>query len=177
MRRFAPPMIKCVALGLVAALSMSLNAAAEDVPFPSLMRYELLHGDHVERLDVLRLRDHIEHRYPLRGVTEVWERDARGELSHWKIFERVGRSVHYTAGDLRTIHLQPDWEQLAAPVRPRETDRMQVRLLRTESCSAALTTCAPLEKADFREIEFADLGDSEHDPFVRTFLTTFGHAH
>ena len=171
----------------------------------------------------MRIDGRIEHRYLERGVTEIWQRDARGELSHWKAFPRLRRSVHYAAGDLRTIHVQPSWELLATLIDPAERSHLKVsgtrrfkrgrltvlegeldhqqtrvlwneqsgwaqemvmgtgakrscfRLLSAEPC--APSACVPLDTVDFREIEFADLGDSENDPFVRTFLAGFTQRH
>jgi hypothetical protein len=192
----------------------------------SIAHYEVTHDERSERLDVVRTRDRIEHRYLTRGITEVWSRDPRGELSHWKVFHQPKRSVHYTAGDLRTIEAEPSWEQLATLINPGERAKLKAkgskrtphgpatllegqldhqqarvlwneaagwaeevvlgagskgkkyRLLSAEACSP--NSCAPFETSSVREIEFADLGDMETDPFVRSFLATFaghGHAH
>jgi hypothetical protein len=205
-----------VALGTV-------TAAAQGGLSSSLARYEIRRGDHVERLEVVRTQERVEHRYATRGMTEIWSRDGRGELSHWKVFHKAGRSVHYTAGDLRTIQVEPSWEKLATLINPDERahlksrgtrrtesgtlsvleglidqqrarvlwneqtswaqeivigaqgDKTRFRLLSSEACSAS--ACAPLDTAEVREIEFADLGDSENDPFVRSFLASFAHGH
>jgi hypothetical protein len=192
----------------------------------SIAHYEVTHDGRTERLDVVRTNDRIEHRYLTRGITEVWSRDPHGELSHWKVFHQPKRSVHYTAGDLRTIEAEPSWEQLATLINPTERAKLKAkgskrtpngpatllegkldhqqarvlwneptgwaeevalgaggkgkkyRLLSAEACSPTL--CAPFDTGSVREIEFADLGDMESDPFVRSFLATFaghGHAH
>lgn len=190
----------------------------------SIAHYEVTHDGRNERLDVMRKGDRIEHRYLTRGITEVWTRASNGELEHWKVFQQAQRSVHYTAGDLRTIEAEPSWEQLATLISPADRAKLKAkgtkrsgatkttvlegklehqqarllwneatgwaqelalgaghhqkkyRLLSAEACSP--TSCAPLDISRVREIEFADLGDMETDPFVRTFLATFaGHAH
>jgi hypothetical protein len=199
-------------------------AGAQSILSPSIAHYEVSHEARTERLDMVRTADRIEHRYLTRGVSEVWSRTPRGELEHWKVFHQPKRSVHYTAGDLRTIEAEPSWEQLATLIHPAERlklktkgtrrvgagtatvlegelahqrarvlwnastgwaqevalgaghHRKKYRLLAAEACSPA--TCAPFDASSVREIEFADLGDMETDPFVRTFLATFaGHAH
>jgi hypothetical protein len=192
----------------------------------SIAHYEVTHDGRSERLDVVRTSDRIEHRYLKRGITEVWSRDPRGELSHWKVFHQPKRSVHYTAGDLRTIEAEPLWEQLATLLKPGERAKLKTkgskrtphgpaillegqldhqkarvlwneregwaeeiawvsgnarktyRLLSNEPCTP--TVCASVDMRDVREIEFADLGDMETDPFVHRFLATFGgdeHSH
>lgn len=188
----------------------------------SIAHYEVTHDGRTELLDVVRMDDRIEHRYLTRGISELWNRDARGELSHWKVFHKAKRSVHYTAGDLRTIEAEPSWEQLATLINPSERAKLKARgakrtahgpatvlegqighqqarviwnepagwaeeialgagdkrkkyrLLSAETC--APTPCALLDTSSVREIEFADLGDKESDPFVRTFLATFAGA-
>jgi hypothetical protein len=214
------------ALGLAAAVLATAAAGAQGAPSLSIAHYEITHDGRSERLDVVRTNDRIEHRYLTRGITEVWSRDARGELSHWKVFHQAKHSVHFTAGDLRTIEAEPSWEQLATLISPSERAKLKAKgsrrtahgpailleglidhqrarvlwnepagwpeevalgsgdkrkkysLLSAEACSTRM--CAPFDTSSVREIEFADLGDMESDPFVRSFLATFaghGHAH
>lgn len=214
----------CGALALVIAGLATPGAGAQRNLLSSLARYEVTHGGRREHMEVMRTSDRIEHRYATRGITEVWTRDGRGDLSHWKVFHQPKRSVHYTAGDLRTIHLEPTWEQLGTLINPLERSRLRpvgtrrtrhgvvtvlqgavdglrtrilwdeergwagemvigsgpnrtrFRMLSAETCSASL--CEPLDASAIREVEFADLGDSEGDPFVRNFLATFAaHSH
>jgi hypothetical protein len=212
---------------LLAAYGLATPAVRAQGALPfSIAHYEITHDGRTERLDVVRTKERIEHRYLTRGISEVWSRDLRGELSHWKVFHQAKRSVHYTAGDLRTIEAEPSWEQLAtltnageraklkakgtkrtahgsATLLEGQIDRQQTRvlwneptgwaeevalgsgdkrkkyrLLSAEACTPS--TCAPLDTSSVREIEFADLGDMESDPFVHSFLATFGgknHAH
>lgn len=157
----------------------------------SIAHYELTHDGRTERLDVVRTSDRIEHRYLARGITEIWTRSPSGELEHWKVFHQAKRSVHYTNGDLRTIEAEPSWEKLAAPVEAEQRAKLKAKgtkrsarssagahFLSEEACS--VRACAPFDTTTVREIEFADLGDMEGDPFVRSFLTTFagrGHSH
>lgn len=67
-----------------------------------------------EHLTLVRSPGRIEHRFVERGYSELWLRDARGELEHVRSFPRDGKSVHYTSGDLRTISLAPDWSALSS---------------------------------------------------------------
>jgi len=188
--------------------------------------YRVSNGNHEpEYLDLLRTDTRIEYR--LRGgeVTEVWERDDRGELTHLKVFSKARRVVHYTSGDLRTLNLAPSWEELGSLMRSEDRKKLTrrgtsrvagepaqrfaglvdnapatllwlehlglpgqltvgrgpkgntVKLVGARPCSPDI--CAPFDITGYREIEFADLGDSEHDPFVRSFVaaTGLGHAH
>ncbi|MFM2415753.1 MAG: hypothetical protein RL385_476, partial [Pseudomonadota bacterium] len=66
---------------------------AEAEPAPSIARYEARHGKHAERVELLRAARRIEIRYLARGITEVWERDARGELWHTRLYHRAQRVV------------------------------------------------------------------------------------
>lgn len=212
------------ALMLAAAGSTSPAVRAEGALPSSIAHYELTHDGRTERLDVVRASDRVEHRYLTRGITEVWNRNSSGELEHWKVFIQAERSVHYTAGDLRTIEAEPSWEQLATLINPSERTKLKAkglkrtshgtaavlegelehqrarvlwndasgwaeeialgssghrkmyRLASNEACTA--NTCAAFDTSSVREIEFADLGDMESDPFVRSFLATFaGHSH
>jgi hypothetical protein len=212
-----------VALVLASSGLVTPRAEAQGALLLSVAHYDVRHGGRTERLDVVRMKDRVEHRYLTRSITEVWSRDARGELSHWKVFHQAKRSVHYTAGDLRTIEAMPSWEQLATLINPGERAKLKAkgtkrtphgpatllegqidhqqarvlwnepagwaeevalgagskskkyRLLSVEACAAS--TCAPFDTNSVREIEFADLGDMESDPFVRSFLATFAAGH
>ncbi|MEY4580396.1 MAG: hypothetical protein RL701_5099 [Pseudomonadota bacterium] len=203
----------------IAVCSMALTVAAEAELPDSITRYEIRRNSEIEHLEVVRTRSRIEHRYATRGMTEVWTRDDRGELEHWKAFHGPRRSVHYTPGDLRTVRSEPAWEQLATLIHPEERARLtqskikgahvaltgtidhqrtrvrwnsalgwaeemvigsrehntRFRLLSTKPCAEDM--CRPTDMATFREIEFADLGDAEHDEFVRSFLAQFARAH
>lgn len=86
-----------------------------------LARFAVQHaGGAPEQLVVVRTDTRIEHRFVTRGVVERWRRDARGELEHEKLFPKDGKSVHYTAGDLRTIQYEPSWEQLGSLIGTKE---------------------------------------------------------
>jgi hypothetical protein len=154
----------------VCVAASSVHAEAE--PAPSLARYEVRHGKHSERVELLRSSARIEIRYLARGITEVWERDARGELWHARLYHRAQRVVSFTPGDLRTIHLEPSWESLGQPTAEKG---VRLRLLSVKPCTDAL--CAKEDVANYRELQFADLGDMEHDPFVRSFMASAGHHH
>lgn len=207
-----------VALTLLASFARSARA---DAPLPAAVaKFELTRGRQRERLEVVRTASRVEHRYLDRGVTSVWKRSPSGELEHWKVFASRGRAVHYTAGDLRTVHIHADWEELSTLLAPAEramqgprraskdarrlrTDaaqrprrvvwdeerawpreivvqsgkrRTRFLLRSSEACSGEL--CSETDLTSVRETEFADLGDSEHDPFVRWFLAEFSeHVH
>jgi len=115
------------ALALAVAGLATPAAGAQGTLSLSIAHYEVTHDGRTERLDMVRTSDRIEHRYITRGITEVWSRDPRGELSHWKVFHQPKRSVHYTAGDLRTIEAEPLWEQLATLINPGERAKLKAK--------------------------------------------------
>lgn len=215
---------------LVSALVFVVGAstfARADGALPSLLAsYRISNGNQgPEQLDLLRTDTRIEYRLHGGEVTEVWERNERGDLTHLKVFSKARRIVHYTSGDLRTLNLAPSWEELGSLMRSedrkeltrrgttriagepaqrfvgllgkapatllwleqlgvpgqlsvgRGPKRHTVKLVGVKQCSPDV--CAPVDITGYREIEFADLGDSEHDPFVRNFVaaTGLGHAH
>ena len=202
-------------LCVTTTLAAVVHADAE--PPAVFARFALTRGDgHIEHLELSRQSGRIEHRFVERGYSELWLRDARGELEHVRSYPRAGKSVHYTSGDLRTISLSPDWGALssllgsgelaslkptgaeqklhqrrarvlrgqlrAQPARlswlddvalPAELvlgqgkSKVVISLLSVEDCTPALCSST---LASLRSLEFADLGDMEYDPFVRSFL-------
>jgi len=102
-------------LSALALLLAAVSVRADDAPPSVLARFVVQHADGApEQLVVVRTSDRIEHRFVSRGSVERWRRDARGELEHEKLYPSEGKSVHYTAGDLRTIHVEPSWEELGS---------------------------------------------------------------
>jgi hypothetical protein len=97
------------------ASPLALDARA-DAELPAVFaRFALARADgQVEHLTLVRQYGRIEHRFVERGYSELWLRDARGELEHVRAFPRDQKSVHYTSGDLRTISLAPDWSALSS---------------------------------------------------------------
>jgi hypothetical protein len=202
------------------ALSLALFTAAAlaEAPPSVWARYALIRkGVAVEHLVIVRTGDRVEHRYVERGETDLWRRDARGELEHLKLYPRAGRAVHFTPGDLRTISLAPSWDGLSALVSAAERAglvaqgktralggraatvlsgrlrgqparltwvpelglpaaltvgrgdaRVALRLVAVDACSGE--RCTEASRSALRVLEFADLGDMEHDPFARSFL-------
>jgi hypothetical protein len=109
--------MRAVALGIVLLTLSGLTltrAARGDAGVPALRaRFAMTRADgRTEHLELLRVPDRVEHRFVERGYSELWRRDARGELEHVRSFPGDGKAVHYTAGDLSTIHLAPDWRAL-----------------------------------------------------------------
>lgn len=115
-----------VALSWLAFLCSPPSARA-DTELPALhARFAMKHADgRVEHMELVRSRDRIEHRFIERGYSELWLRDARGELEHVRAFPQDGKSVHYTAGDLRTIHLTADWRALNSLLSERELSALR----------------------------------------------------
>lgn len=160
--------------------SPTVEASDDRSVVPSIWaRYALIRpGTPVEHLVVVRDRDRIEHRYLERAETFAWERSPGGEIEHLKIFARDKRAVHFTPGDLRTIAMTPHWDGLFAWLADlalpenltlgKGAGRVELRLLELTDCSSQ--RCAQTSTRDLRVLEFADLGDMEHDPFARNFL-------
>jgi hypothetical protein len=124
---------------LLLALSVAYapGRVRADSELPSVVaRFALKRADgSSEHLTLVRSPGRIEHQFLERGYSELWLRDERGELEHVRSFPRDGKSVHYTAGDLQTISLVPDWSALAsllgaselASLAPRGTQRVLER--------------------------------------------------
>jgi hypothetical protein len=114
-------------------LASFVSVVHADAELPAVFaRFALTRANgQVEHLELVRQAGRIEHRFVERGYSELWLRDARGELEHVRSFPRDGKSVHYTSGDLRTISLEPDWNTLSsllgsgelASLRPAGTER------------------------------------------------------
>jgi len=101
-------------LVLVVTCAPTLVHAQAELP-AVIARFELKRADGSrEHLELARCPGRVEHHFVERGYRELWLRDARGELEHVRSFPRDGKSVHYTAGDLRTISLAPDWSALGS---------------------------------------------------------------
>lgn len=67
---------------------------------------------------LLREPNRIETGRPRGGVAEIWERDARGEISLRRVFHADRRVVEYTAGELKARRLQPSWTTLGSVLDP-----------------------------------------------------------
>jgi hypothetical protein len=187
-------------------LLCALPAGASSEVAAVRARYALRRGGHVEHLEVVRVGDRVAHTFVERGVRELWQRDARGELEHWRAYPAQGTSVHYTPGDLRTIHMWPRWDTLTqlisaseraalepnkkgvlegmlrgqpARVQWREDVALPKRIVLGKLTMELLSVepASVVEGDSLRSIEFADLGDMEHDPFVRRFLAHDHHDH
>jgi hypothetical protein len=108
---------RCAALSLALSIvSLQPTAHSAEPKLPAVYARFLLQrpGSPAEELVLIRTEDRVEQRFLKRAVREVWRRDSRGELEHIKAFPVEGKSVHYTAGDLRTIALEPSWSELAS---------------------------------------------------------------
>jgi hypothetical protein len=190
---------------VVLLLLCAFPAAASDLAAVRA-RYALKRGARVEHLELVRAGDRVEHTFVERGVRELWQRDARGDLEHWRAFPAQGKSVHYTPGDLRTINSWPRWDALAqlissselATLKPNKKGVLEGTLrgqpARVEwrddvalpkrivlgALTMELLSVEPVSAVDgdsLESIEFADLGDKEYDPFVRRYLAHRHHEH
>ncbi|HEX5657626.1 MAG TPA: hypothetical protein VFX59_10550 [Polyangiales bacterium] len=183
----------------------ALPAAASDVAAVRA-RYALKRGNHVEHLELVRAGDRVSHEFVERGVRELWQRDARGDLEHWRAYPAQGKSVHYAPGDLRTINLWPRWDALTQLISAQELasltrnkknvlegtlrgqparvewrdDVALPRRITLGQLTMELLSVEPVSAVQsdtLESIEFADLGDKEYDPFVRRFLAHHQHEH
>ena len=96
--------------------------------------------------------------------------------------QRVGgRMLPRLRGTLRGQPVRVTWrEDVALPLALSVgvgRERVMLRLLEVEACTPA--RCTPTSLADLRLLDFADLGDMTHDPFVRAYLKRAqrGHTH
>jgi hypothetical protein len=119
-------------LALVCALSSSRLASAEPALPAVHARFELRSHGHREQLELVRDGERIEYRFLSRGYSELWRRDARGELEHVRSYPSAGKSVHYTAGDLRTIGLEADWTSLSSLLSTAEQAQLRAGKSRRE---------------------------------------------
>jgi hypothetical protein len=199
------------AVGLVAA---TLPAICAEYRMTSTGRRD-------ETLTLLRSERLIEHRFAAQKRLELWERDARGQLGHAKVFPLDNRLVRYVPGDLRALGVAPSWHELATLVQAdfkdkfqrkpgterfaqeqaqlyeRRADGERTRLFWLERLSLPLElerqkpgqrvslklvsvkpgntdACAATPTRGLTELDFADLGDRESDPWVRRFIASFG---
>lgn len=81
----------------------------------------------------LREPHRIETLRPSGRVAEIWERDARGEISLRRVFQADRRIVEYTSGELKARRNEPSWTVLRSILNPatlarlKQTGRRQVR--------------------------------------------------
>lgn len=98
------------------------SAAAAAAAAPELLAHYQLswHGAPasapVEHWQLLRTAQHI---HLHRGATEErWQRDAAGRIDFERIFHQAQRRVFYSAGELRTLGVWPDWVALGQLIAP-----------------------------------------------------------
>lgn len=125
-------------------------------------------------------------------IEEVWERDPRGRISFERIFHADKRRVYYTAHELATLGVEPDWDQLcrlvdhpgqdAAPGvaltwnQALDVPEQLVKPLPNGTLTMTLVAAAPAPLPgwphghaaadDYERLDAADLGDMEYDPFA-----------
>lgn len=49
---------------------------------------------------------------------EVWGRDGQGRIEYTRVFAEDRKILDYTDGQLKTLHMMPDWAQLASILSP-----------------------------------------------------------
>ncbi len=135
----------------VGAATLGLNGA----PAPLAARYAVTvtppaaHGAAApRRTDWFFFRD-AERIAVLKGaIDETWTRDAQGRIAFERTFHDHAKVTDYSAGELLTLGLQPDWAALATFIDARELAGLQVkarsgqgaqRLLRLEGRSGSDT--------------------------------------
>ena len=67
---------------------------------------------------LVREPQRIETGRPSGRLAEIWERDARGEISLQRVFHADRRLVAYTAGELKARRLTPSWTALGSLLDP-----------------------------------------------------------
>ena len=106
----------------------------------------------------------------LTGLVSDKERAALGRRGTTASLGGRRAIVHH--GTLRGQPARLAWlADLALPANltlGRGATRVELRLVELQDCSGK--RCAETTREDLRVLEFADLGDMEHDPFARRFL-------
>lgn len=91
-------------------------------------------------------------------IEEIWRRESRGQVSFERVFHADKRRVFYTAGELRTMGLDIDWDHAVESIAHsglRERTEGEAGLPRLPDAS------------NYDRLDAADIGDMDHDAFAR----------
>ena len=103
-----------------------VSGAAATTSMPSLAARFELHT-------VGRGADWFMIREPQRIVTfnagsrqgEVWARDAQGRIEYTRVFAEDRKILDYTDGQLKTLHMEPNWAQLTSILSPEAVAKLR----------------------------------------------------
>jgi hypothetical protein len=106
------------------AKTVSVAPAATSMP-PLAARFELYTAG--------RGADWFMIREPQRIVTfnagsrqgEVWARDEQGRIEYTRVFAEDRKTLNYNDGQLKTLHMEPGWAQLASIISPEEVTKLR----------------------------------------------------
>lgn len=56
---------------------------------------------------------------------EVWARDEQGRIEYTRVFTEDRKILDYTTGQLKTLHMVPDWAQLASILSPEAVAKLR----------------------------------------------------
>lgn len=98
---------------------------------------------------------------------EVWTKSATGEVEYERVFHNEKQIIDYRSSDLKAIGYEPNWAAISTLLNP---VLAATRLVAVHSLPHPNT-------ANYRHIDFADIGDKESDPFIQSILPKLKGSH
>jgi hypothetical protein len=128
---------------------------------------------------------------------EIWIKSVNGKIEYERVFHDQKQIIDYRDSDLASIGENPNWLAMATLLTPSEaldtnseiiwlSESQIPGLIQRYENGHSITTKmvnlkadAPLKTSDYRHIDFADIGDKESDPFIKSILPKLrgGHQH
>jgi hypothetical protein len=128
---------------------------------------------------------------------EIWIKSVNGKIEYERVFHDQKQIIDYRDSDLASIGENPNWLAMATLLTPSEAldtnseiiwlseSQIPGLIQRYENRHSITTKMvnlkadAPLKTSDYRHIDFADIGDKESDPFIKSILPKLrgGHQH
>lgn len=147
-------MLQSIRLALVTIAIFSTNVAAQEKSLGNIAaRYEqiteFLDGKQTpQRIERLFFRDknHVEFRSG--DIGEVWERDANGSLTLYKIAFAERAAIEYLPGNLRVMDNLPNWERLESFIDPASFAKLEPEATTTVLSRAAKSYRIKKDRAD-----------------------------
>ena len=126
---------KCALAGLLLLLAVSLPAWSEVcLPLPdqavygAAYRTERESGRHAVKAETWRYwrrENRVAYEYPERGISEVWLRNKKGQLSFQRWFMHEERIIVYEFGDLRSVGKETQWQRVEQPFNLDELEQLK----------------------------------------------------
>jgi hypothetical protein len=180
--------------GVLAQTPVGVTGAAADAPLAAKYRVVVIAGSNASG-SVVRQQEWVFWRQAdtvainKGGTEEIWQRDAHGRISLQRVLHAQRTVVDYSAGELATLGIAPDWSelrrfgstagtagvewdgQLNLPARLTQVinGRTLVRFDLLESLPGAPADwdLPGHRSAGYARIDAADFGDMAYDPAVR----------